>query len=182
MTIFWGLAGVCQPPSTFWPVTLQPVVADQATIWHMKGDILSFHMRYRRLISIHRLQRKMNFCPLSFFSLVVSLPFPGGVLLTDLVCLPKCHFSCQLPTCVTRKCNLVCFMFWCQIESRPTNRWKWLVAATGAMYPCAKKFWGSKKKPPPTAWVIHCLRNFLPASRTQRDNARMTSAKLRVFG
>ena len=75
--------------------------------------------------------------------------------------------------CVTRKCNLVCFMFWCQIESRPTNRWKWLVAATGAMYPCAKKFWGSKKKPPPTAWVIHCLRNFLPASRTRRDYAHI---------
>ena len=91
--------------------------------------------------------------------------------------LPKC----QLPTCVTRKCNLVCFMFLCQIESRPTNRRKWLVAATGAMYPCAKKFWGSKKKPPPTAWVIHCLRNFLPASRTQRDNAHMTSAKLWSF-
>ena len=77
MTIFWGLAGVCQPPSTFWSVTLQPMGTDQATIQHLKGDIPSFHMRYRGLISIHRLQRKMIFCPLSFFSLV---PIPTGDL------------------------------------------------------------------------------------------------------
>ena len=70
MTIFWGLAGVCQTPSSFWSVTLQPVGADEATIWQMKGDILSFHMRYGRLNSIHRLQRKINFFPLSFFCLV----------------------------------------------------------------------------------------------------------------
>ena len=36
----------------------------------MKGDILSFHMRYGRLNSIHRLQREINFFPLSFFCLV----------------------------------------------------------------------------------------------------------------
>ena len=39
----------------------------------MKGDILSFHMRYRGLISIHRLHRKINFGPLSFLPLVGSL-------------------------------------------------------------------------------------------------------------
>ena len=66
-------SGVCQPPSTFWSVTLQPLGTEQATIWQMKGDIPSFHMRYRGLISIHRLQRKMNFCPLSFSSLVCLL-------------------------------------------------------------------------------------------------------------
>ena len=36
----------------------------------MKGYIHSFHMRYSRLISIHRLQRKINFGPLRFSSLV----------------------------------------------------------------------------------------------------------------
>ena len=72
MTIFWGLAGVCQPPSTFWSVTLQPLGTEQATIWQMKGDILSFHMRYRGLISIHRLHRKINFGPLSFLPLVIQ--------------------------------------------------------------------------------------------------------------
>ena len=65
-------SGVCQPPSTFWSVTLQPLGTEQATIWQMKGDILSFHMRYRGLISIHRLHRKINFGPLSFFPLVCS--------------------------------------------------------------------------------------------------------------
>ena len=39
----------------------------------MKGDIHSFHMRYRGLISIHRLQRKIIFGPLRFF-LLVKLP------------------------------------------------------------------------------------------------------------
>ena len=93
MTIFWGLAGVCQPPSSFWSVTLQPVDAYQATIWQMKGDILSFYMRYRRLISIHRLQRKINFCPLSLFSLVLFfmelnvtfVPFPCHCIQTRMV-------------------------------------------------------------------------------------------------
>ena len=36
----------------------------------MKGYIHSFHMGYRRLISNHRLQRKINIGPLSFSSLV----------------------------------------------------------------------------------------------------------------
>ena len=39
----------------------------------MKGDIPGFHMMYGSLISIHRLQRKINFFPLSFFSLVCPL-------------------------------------------------------------------------------------------------------------
>ena len=63
-------SGVCQPPSTFWSVTLQPLGTEQATIWQMKGDIPSSHMRYRALISIHRLHRKINFGPLPFFPLV----------------------------------------------------------------------------------------------------------------
>ena len=73
MNIFWGLAGVCQPPSTFWSVTLQPMGTDQASIYHLKWDIPSFHMRYRGLISIHRLHRKINFGPLSFFPLVFAV-------------------------------------------------------------------------------------------------------------
>ena len=70
MTIFWGLPGVCQTSSTFWSITLQPVAAGQPSIWQIKGDIPSFHMRYRRLISIRRLQRKISFGPLPFFPLV----------------------------------------------------------------------------------------------------------------
>ena len=71
-------SGVCQHPSTFWSVTMQPLDADQPTIWQMKGDIPSFHMRYRWLISVNRLHRKINFGPLSFFPLV------QGDLLADL--------------------------------------------------------------------------------------------------
>ena len=64
-------SGVCQHPSTFLSITMQPHGADQATIWQMKGDIPSSHMRYRALISIHRLHRKINFGPLPFFPLVI---------------------------------------------------------------------------------------------------------------
>ena len=63
-------SGVCQHPSTFLSITMQPHGADQATIWQMKGDIPSFHIRYGRLRFIHRLQRKFNFLPLTFFPLV----------------------------------------------------------------------------------------------------------------
>ena len=70
MTIFWGLPEVCQPPSTFWSVTLQPVGADQATIWQMKGDIPSFHMRHRRLICTKRLQSYGGCINLNNFPLV----------------------------------------------------------------------------------------------------------------
>ena len=63
-------SGVCKHPSPFWSVTMQPLGADQATIWQMKGDIQSFHMRYGGLISIHRLHRKIIFGPLPFFPLV----------------------------------------------------------------------------------------------------------------
>ena len=41
----------------------------------MKGDIPSFHLRYRRLISIHRLQRKINFGPLPCYPLVLVAEF-----------------------------------------------------------------------------------------------------------
>ena len=48
----------------------------------MKGDIPSFHLRYRRLISIHRLQRKINFGPLPCYPLVSPKPcfIAGGAL------------------------------------------------------------------------------------------------------
>ena len=66
-------AGVYQPSSTFWSVTMQPVDGNQHTIRHIKGDIPSCHMRYRRLISIHRLQRYGCHTSLNNFSLVYTL-------------------------------------------------------------------------------------------------------------
>ena len=74
-------SGVYLSPFTFWSVTLQPVGTYQATMWQMKGDIPSFHMRYRGLISIHRLHRKINFGPLSFLPLVQGqTPIAAGAL------------------------------------------------------------------------------------------------------
>ena len=52
----WGPAGVCQHPSSFWSITLQPVVAGQAAIPQVKGEILSFQMRHSSLICCKRLQ------------------------------------------------------------------------------------------------------------------------------
>ena len=46
MVIFWCPAGVCKQPSFILPVTLQPLGTHQATIYHMKGDIHRFNMRY----------------------------------------------------------------------------------------------------------------------------------------
>ena len=65
-------SGVNQHTSTFWSVTLQPVGADQATMWQIKGDIPSIHIRHRRLISIHRLQRYGGCINLNNFPLVLS--------------------------------------------------------------------------------------------------------------
>ena len=65
-------SGVNQHTSTFWSVTLQPVGADQATIWQMKGDIPSFHMRHRRLICTKRLQSYGGCINLNNFPLVVN--------------------------------------------------------------------------------------------------------------
>ena len=53
----WWSSGVCQSPSTFWSFTLQPIGIYQATIWHMKGEIHGFHMRYKSLTSPKRLQK-----------------------------------------------------------------------------------------------------------------------------
>ena len=69
-------SGVNQHASTFWSVTLQPVGADQATMWQMKGDIPSIHIRHRRLISIHRFQRYGGCINLNNFPLVI-LPYPS---------------------------------------------------------------------------------------------------------
>ena len=41
-------------------------------------NIDSFHMKYRGLISIHRLQRKTNFGPLRFFLLVPDSAVVAG--------------------------------------------------------------------------------------------------------
>ena len=54
--MFWGLAALNTHPSKFWSVTLQPLGAGQATIQKLKGDINSFHMRYKGFIYYKRLQ------------------------------------------------------------------------------------------------------------------------------
>ena len=65
-------SGVYQQSSIFWSVTLQPAGANQATIWQMKGDIPSFHMRHWRLSSIHRLQSYRLRLNLNTSSLVLT--------------------------------------------------------------------------------------------------------------
>ena len=45
-----GFSSLNQHASTFWSVTLQPLSADQATIPHMKGDYIIFHMTPNTLI------------------------------------------------------------------------------------------------------------------------------------
>ena len=52
----------------------------------MKGDILSNHMRFERLISIHRLHRKIKFCLLGFFSLVCISEAPPSLILLLISC------------------------------------------------------------------------------------------------
>ena len=61
--ILW-CARVYQYASTIWSVTLQPVGADQATIWQIKEDIHSYHMRHERLLCSKRLHRKIKWNPL----------------------------------------------------------------------------------------------------------------------
>ena len=48
----WGPPGVCRHPSSFWSIILQCLGGDQSTIPHMKGDILSFHMRVISLLYV----------------------------------------------------------------------------------------------------------------------------------
>ena len=50
-----GPADLHQPPSTFWSVTLQPLVGYQPTMHHMKADMYSFHMRHMSVIYYLRL-------------------------------------------------------------------------------------------------------------------------------
>ena len=60
---YWSLLsspGVYRPPSTFWSITLQPLEGYQATIYQVKWDIHTFHLRLGSLVSIHRLQRKFE--------------------------------------------------------------------------------------------------------------------------
>ena len=68
--MFSWCAGVNQHPSTFWSITLQPLRGDQATIPHMKGDILSFHKSHTSLTCYRRLRGKITWNPLPFFPLV----------------------------------------------------------------------------------------------------------------
>ena len=67
-----GCAGLNWLSSTFWPITLQPVGVDWATIPHMKGDIHSYHMRHERLICSKRLHRKIKWNPLPDSPLVYA--------------------------------------------------------------------------------------------------------------
>ena len=71
-SMFSWCAGVNQHPSTFWSITLQPLGGDQATIPHMKGDILSFHKRHISLTCYWRLRGKIKWNPLPFFPLVLK--------------------------------------------------------------------------------------------------------------
>ena len=70
MIIFSRLVDLHQHPSTFWSITLQPLVAGQATIQKMKGDINSFHMRHKDFIHYKRLQSYEVHKPLVQFRLV----------------------------------------------------------------------------------------------------------------
>ena len=76
-------SGVNQHSSTFWSVTLQPVGADQATMWQMEGDIPSIHIRHRRLFSIHRLQRYGGCINLNNFPLVCHTSKAGPIAAGD---------------------------------------------------------------------------------------------------
>ena len=57
LNVFLGPADLQLYPLTYWSVILQPLVAHQPTIHHMKGDTHSFHLRHISLISYERLQR-----------------------------------------------------------------------------------------------------------------------------
>ena len=56
MIIFWHPAGVQKLVLFILPITLQPLGTHKPTIYQIKGDIHSFHLRYGSLVFIHRLQ------------------------------------------------------------------------------------------------------------------------------
>ena len=70
LNVVLGPADLHQPPSTFWSVTLQPLVGYQPTMHHMKGDMYSFHMRHMSVIYYMRLQRYRRCNLLSVIGLV----------------------------------------------------------------------------------------------------------------
>ena len=70
----WCPAGLYQHTQTFWSLTLQPLVADQSTIPHKKGDIHGFHMRHKNLIWNMRLQSYRVHTRLYIFCLVLDNP------------------------------------------------------------------------------------------------------------
>ena len=72
MIIFWCPAGVCKQPSFILPVTLQPLGTHQATIYHMKGDIHRFNMRYSSMPCLKRLLSYSISHLISQIALVVS--------------------------------------------------------------------------------------------------------------
>ena len=69
--IFLSRAGLIQVSSTIWAVTLSLLIADRATIPHLKGDNEGFHMRYSSMIWCKRLQSDRLILPLNIMPLVL---------------------------------------------------------------------------------------------------------------
>ena len=76
--IFLSRAGLIQVSSTIWAVTLSLLIADRATIPHLKGDNEGFHMRYSSMIWYKRLQSDRQIVRLSDNALV-NLSFRVGL-------------------------------------------------------------------------------------------------------
>ena len=72
LNVFRGLADLQELPSIFWSVSLQPLVADQATIQPIEGDMYIFHMRHISIMWYMRLQSNQSHTWLSIIGLVLS--------------------------------------------------------------------------------------------------------------
>ena len=80
-----------QVSSTIWAVTLSLLIADRATIPHLKGDNEGFHMRYSSMIWCKRLQSDRLILPLNIMPLVLYT---------------KCNLAFGVHRVVFTKCNL----------------------------------------------------------------------------
>ena len=74
LNVFMCPAGLNQPPSTCCSVTVQPLVAYEATIPHLKEDIYIFHMGCISMICNKRLHSYQCCKRLSLICLVPSGP------------------------------------------------------------------------------------------------------------
>ena len=68
-------AGLIQVSSTIWAVTLSLLIADRATIPHLKGDNEGFHMRYSSMIWYKRLQSDRQIIRLAKSALVLMITY-----------------------------------------------------------------------------------------------------------